>query len=171
MPASENTVAEHASDQLDINDKLNPKMDMSNTSPILAGAEAPPAELDDQDDQDQDKDEEEDYDDIFADDECENYDYASFNPSDLTKSYNRQRRLQEILFDPGAPKSSFPKANPQKPVANTFASVDDQISTLSRYAWRLKLDDQQSGLGGKTIKLLIKATVQQANKYLMRVPV
>ena len=163
MPAFEDTVAEHASPHLDTNDKLTPKIDLSNKSPILTGAEAPPAELEDQD---QDEDEEEDYDDIFADDEYENDDYAASNPTDFTKSYNRQRRLQEVSFDPGAPKSSFPKANPQKPVANTFASVDDQISTLSRCAGRLKLDDQQSGLGGKIDKINDKSNRATSEQVL-----
>ncbi|KAL8956199.1 MAG: hypothetical protein Q9183_006382, partial [Haloplaca sp. 2 TL-2023] len=67
-----------------------------------------------------------DYDDIFAEDEIDTEDYASYNPSDFTKNYNRQRRIQEVSADHNAPKSSFPKTNPQKPTANTLASVDDQ---------------------------------------------
>lgn len=95
------------------------------------------------------EDDEEDYEDIFAGEDLEDEDYASYNPSDFTKTYNRQRRLNEVASDPNAPKSTFPKANPQKPTANTLASLDDQVTSLSRHAGKLKLDDRQSGLGPK----------------------
>ncbi|MCJ1385503.1 protein kinase rio1 [Xylographa soralifera] len=92
---------------------------------------------------------EEDYDDILAGEDLDDEDLASYNASDYTKSYNRQRRLQEVVGDSNAPKSAAPKTNPQKPVANTSASVDDQVTSLARHAGKLKLDDRQSGLGGK----------------------
>ena len=91
----------------------------------------------------------EDYEDIFADEDLDDEDYASYNPSDYTKTYNRQRRLQEVSSNPNASKTDFPKANPQKPTANTLASIDDQVASLSRHAGKLRLDDQQSGLGTK----------------------
>ena len=91
----------------------------------------------------------EDYDDILAGENLDEEDYASYNPADFTKTYNRQRRIQEVSSDPNAPKSTLPKANPQKPAANTLASIDDQLAGLSRHAGKLRLDDQQSGLGGK----------------------
>ena len=94
-------------------------------------------------------DQDEDYEDILAGDDLDDEDYASCNPSDYTKTYNRQRRLQEVSSDPNASKTDFPKANPQKPTANTLASIDDQVTSLSRHAGKLKLNDQQSGLGGK----------------------
>ena len=94
-------------------------------------------------------DREEDYEDIFAGEELEDEDYALYNPSDYTKTYNRQRRLQEASTDPNLPKSTYPKANPQKPTANTLASIDDQITSLSRHAGKLKLDGRQSGLESK----------------------
>ena len=109
-------------------------------------------EVEDQEDQ-----QDEDYEDIFAGEDLDDEDYASYNPSDYTKTYNRQRRLQEVASDPNAPKSNFPKANPQKPTANTLASVDDQVTSLSRHAGKLKLDDQQSGLGGKRDSLADKS--------------
>ncbi|KAI4106924.1 MAG: hypothetical protein L6R37_001923 [Teloschistes peruensis] len=90
-----------------------------------------------------------DYDDIFAADERDDQDLASYNATDFTKNYNRQRRIQEVSADPNAPKSSLPKTNPQKPTANTLASVDDQITSLSKHAAKLRLDDRQAGLGGK----------------------
>ncbi|KAL8645672.1 MAG: hypothetical protein Q9210_006577 [Variospora velana] len=91
----------------------------------------------------------EDYDDIFAGDELDDEDYASYNSTDFTKTYNRQRRIQEVSANPNAPKSSLPKTNPQKPTANTLASVDDQITSLTRHTGKLKLDERQAGLGGK----------------------
>lgn len=94
-------------------------------------------------------DDDEDYDDIFAGDDMNDEDYASYNPSDFTKTYNRQRRLQEASSNPNAPNSTLPKTNPQKPTANTLASVDDQVSSLARHAGKLRLDDRQSGHGGK----------------------
>ena len=104
-------------------------------------------ENEDQDENQEDQDE--DYADIFAGDDLDDEDYASYNPSDYTKTYNRQRRLQEVSSDPNASKTNFPKANPQKPTANTLASIDDQVTSLSRHAGKLKLNDQQSGLGAK----------------------
>ncbi|MCJ1336857.1 protein kinase rio1 [Bachmanniomyces sp. S44760] len=91
------------------------------------------------------EDEEEDYDDILAGDEVDDVDYASYNPSDFTKTYNRQRRAQEINADPDASQSTLPKSNPQKPTANTLASLDDQVTSLSRHAGKLRLDDLQYG--------------------------
>lgn len=79
--------------------------------------------------------EDEDLDDIFDDDE----DYGADDPSDLTKSYNRQRQTQE-----GA---ALPRSNAQKPAANTMASVDDQISTLSKHAAKIRLDDVKNEQG------------------------
>ena len=99
-------------------------------------------------DEDQ-EDPDEDYEDIFAGEDLDDEDYATYNPSDYTKTYNRQRRLQEVSSDPNASKTNFPKVNPQKPTANTLASIDDQVTSLSRHAGKLKLDDRQSGLGGK----------------------
>ena len=99
-------------------------------------------------DQGEEEDEDEDYEDIFAGDELDDEDLASQNPSDFTKSYNRQRKIQEA--DPNTPKSALPKTNSQKPTANTLASVDDQVTSLARHAGKLKLDNQQSGLGART---------------------
>ncbi|EQL38208.1 Atypical/RIO/RIO1 protein kinase [Blastomyces dermatitidis ATCC 26199] len=98
---------------------------------------------------DQIEEDEEYYDDIFADEDLDEDEFMSSNPADLTKSYNRQRRLKEVSADPNAPRSKYPKSNPQKPTINTQANVDDQISSLSRHASKLRLDDLQSGLGGK----------------------
>lgn len=40
---------------------------------------------------------------------------ASSNPADLTKSYNRQKRLNQARTDPKVPTWQYPKANPQRP--------------------------------------------------------
>src|SRR5271156_644348 len=116
-----------------------------------------------------DDDNEEDYDDIFEDeDEMDAEDLMASNPADFTKSYNRQRRLNDAAADSNLPSSHYPKSNPQRgiqgatdaanaqpssfgrvnrPSANTFAYVDDQISSLAKHASKLRLDEKQSGLG------------------------
>ena len=120
-----------------------PGQGYANISRATAQLDTTPEKDEDQDDQD------EDYDDIFAGDDLDDEDYASYNPSDYTKTYNRQRRLEEVSNDPNAQKANFPKANPQKPTANTLTSIDDQVTSLSRHAAKLRLDDRQSGIGGK----------------------
>lgn len=73
----------------------------------------------------------EDLDDIFEEDfDDDDWDTDSH---DLTKSYNRQRQYND--------NSALPRSNAQKPTANTFASVDDQISALSKHAAKIRLDD------------------------------
>ena len=67
----------------------------------------------------------------------------------LTKTYNRNKRIHALNADSAAPRSSYPKSNPQKPKANTSASVDDQLSGLARYASKIKLDGIQAGLRTK----------------------
>lgn len=70
-----------------------------------------------------------DFDDIFEEDFDDNE--WSADAGDLTKSYNRQRN---------ADGAAAPRSNQQKPTANTFASVDDQVSALSKHAAKLRLD-------------------------------
>lgn len=94
--------------------------------------------------------EDEDLDDILEDEIEESMDtddLMSANPNDLTKSYNRQRRLNQSAADSNAPRSQYPKANPQKPSANTSIDVDDQLTSLSRHAGKLRLDDKHLGSG------------------------
>lgn len=98
------------------------------------------------------------YDDIFQEDDEEEEEeendeeyidretLASSNPANLTKAYNRQRKMNEVATDPNAPKSTYPKTNAQKPSINTYASVDDQIKSLARHTAKIKLDDLGSGL-------------------------
>src|SRR5947209_7416854 len=64
---------------------------------------------------DVENDEEEDYDDIFEDeDEMDAEDLMASNPADFTKSYNRQRRLNDAAADSNLPSSHYPKSNPQR---------------------------------------------------------
>ena len=116
-------------------------------------------------------DDDEDYDDVLEEDDedLDAEDLMASNPSDFTKSYNRQKRLQNSVADPNMPASQYPKANPQhalqdaepapllasggtgktkRPAANTFAYVDDQLTSLAKHASKLKLDNKASGLAG-----------------------
>ncbi|KAJ5720707.1 uncharacterized protein N7483_008641 [Penicillium malachiteum] len=95
-----------------------------------------------------DEDEDEDYEDIFEE-ELDREDILSSDPSDLTKAYNRQRKLNELASDSNVPKWTYPKTNTQKPTINTHASIDDQVKSLTKHAAKIKLDDQQSGLSSK----------------------
>lgn len=74
----------------------------------------------------------EDYDEIFNSDNDDLDD--DDGTGNLTKNYNRQRQLND-----GS--ASVPRSNQQKPTANTFASVDDQIKNLSKHAAKIRLDD------------------------------
>lgn len=92
-------------------------------------------------------DDDNDFDDIFQDDanddldadvDADEWDPAS---GDLTKSYNRQRQLNTA----GGGSVAAPRSNAQKPTMNTFASVDDQVSALSKHAAKIRLDDVKRG--------------------------
>ncbi|KAG6249476.1 hypothetical protein E4U23_002118 [Claviceps purpurea] len=92
--------------------------------------DAPLAEAQNEDD--------EDLDDIFEeddDDDVEEQDWSG-DVRDLTKSVNRQRQLHNTAHGGVA----LPRSNQQKPTANTFASVDDQVATLSKHAAKIRLD-------------------------------
>ncbi|RGP71587.1 rio kinase 1 [Fusarium sporotrichioides] len=78
----------------------------------------------------QNQDDENDFDDIFDDNDFDDNDWSA-DAGDLTKSYNRQRNTNE---------GAALRSNQQKPTANTFASVDDQVSALSKHAAKIRLD-------------------------------
>lgn len=86
------------------------------------------------------------YDDIFEDsmdeEDLDSDALATSNPSDLTKSYNRQRRLNEAIADPKIPPSQYPKSNPQ---GKASVSLDEQVASLNRHAAKLKLEDKYLG--------------------------
>jgi RIO kinase 1 len=79
--------------------------------------------------------EDETYEDLFEDDDEEFFEDVDFNGSsgNITKAYNRQRKLNDA-------DATAPRINPQRPAANTQASVDDQISSLSKHAAKIRLD-------------------------------
>ncbi|RAH72581.1 serine/threonine-protein kinase RIO1 [Aspergillus aculeatinus CBS 121060] len=94
------------------------------------------------------------YDDIFEEEDEEDEglneeDFNSSNPADLTKAYNRQRKVNELAADSNVPKWTYPKTNTQKPTVNTHALVDDQIKSLTKHAGKIKLDAMQSGMAAR----------------------
>ena len=99
----------------------------------------------------QEDDEDEDIDDIFEDsapeDDPDLDTLAASNPSDLTKSYNRQRKLNAAISDPKVPPSHYPRANPQTRTPGTLGQDhdDDRVASLTRHAGKLKLEDKYMG--------------------------
>ena len=94
-----------------------------------------------------------DFDDIFDDQDFDENEWDA-GSGDLTKSYNRQRNNNEGA----APLRS----NQQKPTANTFASVDDQVSALSKHAAKIRLDSvKQDGGDSKDKDKADRATSDQ----------
>jgi RIO kinase 1 len=89
--------------------------------------------------------EDETYEDIFGEDDEEFFDNVEYDAAsgDLTKAYNRQRKLNDA-------DATAPRINPQRPAANTQASVDDQITSLSKHAGKIRLD--VGGMGGERSK-------------------
>ncbi|KAK3717625.1 Serine/threonine-protein kinase rio1 [Vermiconidia calcicola] len=83
-------------------------------------------------------------DDLFeqSEDDISDSEIQASNPADYTKSYNRQRKLN----DQSIPESQKPKANPQ---LNTNAAIDDQVKSLSKHTGKLRLNDVEAGFGGK----------------------
>lgn len=76
------------------------------------------------------------YEDLFDDEEEEYFEDVEYggNSGDLTKSYNRQRKMNDQSA------TTAPRINPQRPAANTQSSVDDQISSLAKHAAKIRLD-------------------------------
>lgn len=94
-------------------------------------------------------DEEEGYDDDedgeLFDDDLDGQDWSG-NSGDFTKQYNRQRKMIEATNP-----SEVPRVNPQRPKANVSAKVDDQITSLAKFASRIKLTgDAESGMSTHT---------------------
>ncbi|PSR83199.1 RIO1 family-domain-containing protein [Coniella lustricola] len=77
---------------------------------------------------------EDELDDLFEEDFDDEFD-DEFNP---TSSYNRQQQQGSTSTTSNAAAASNTAA---KPAANTRASVDDQISALSKHAAKIRLDD------------------------------
>ncbi|KAI0857148.1 RIO1 family-domain-containing protein [Xylaria cubensis] len=74
--------------------------------------------------------EDSDLDDIFENDDDDDDIFGPDGEPDLARNYNRQVPLH---------------SNQQRPAANTFNSVDDQISALSKHASKIRLDDVKDG--------------------------
>lgn len=159
MGASQNTVqAAGLADGLGPTHTYVPKqgyVNLNSTDSAVAGEE--------HSDRQEEEDEDEYYDDIFEE-ELDEEDFQSQDHADLTKAYNRQRRLNDMAADPNVPKWQYPKTNTQKPTVNTHASIDDQVKSLTRHAAKIRLDDQQSGLssgGGRGGDRADRATSEQ----------
>ncbi|KAG8665409.1 Serine/threonine-protein kinase rio1 [Fusarium poae] len=98
------------------------------------------------------QDDDNDFDDIFDDNDFDDNDWSA-DSGDLTKSYNRQRGTNE---------GAALRSNQQKPTANTFASVDDQVSALSKHAAKIRLDSvKQDGGDSKDKDKADRATSDQ----------
>jgi RIO kinase 1 len=69
---------------------------------------------------------------------------VSGDSHDFTKAYNRQRKLN----DTAVPADHKPKSNPQKPSANTNASIDDQVASLAKHASKIRLTGRATGATG-----------------------
>jgi RIO kinase 1 len=93
-----------------------------------------------------DEENDDDIDDILHDsDDFDADDLMTANPSDLTKSYNRQRRLNEAAADATVPQWQYPKSNSQRTSGLNVGSSEDQVSLLAKHASRLKLEDKYMG--------------------------
>lgn len=107
------------------------------TEPVPELANAPPRDGALIDDGEQD-----DFlDDVFDDDSDVDEEEWDTGAADLTKSYNRQRQMNSQSDGPAA----VPRSNQQKPKANTLASIDDQVSELSKHAAKIRLDNVKQG--------------------------
>lgn len=98
--------------------------------------------------------EDQDFNDIFDDVSDVDENEWTTESGDLTKAYNRQRQNN----DAGA---AAPRSNQQKPTANTFASVDDQITALSKHAAKIRLDSVKQDGEGKEKDKADRATSDQ----------
>ncbi|KIW93251.1 uncharacterized protein Z519_05856 [Cladophialophora bantiana CBS 173.52] len=63
-------------------------------------------------------------------------DLANSNPTDLTKSYNRRRRLEEATSNPNIPHWQYPKANPQqRPSQGSAFNLHREMNELKFSGW------------------------------------
>jgi RIO kinase 1 len=104
----------------------------------VAHGEVPEYQEDEEDDFSEDSE-------IFED-ELNDQDWGD-SKGDFTKQYNRQKKLVQAVASTNP--AEAPKMNPQKPKANTSARVDDQMTTLSKFAGRIKLSSMEAGMSTK----------------------
>lgn len=104
-------------------------------TPSISSQDAPPQTPTSGENTEYAADNEDEFDDLFDDEDEEYFEDMEYNGSsgDLTKSYNRQRKLNDQ-------NATLPRINPQKPAANTKTSVDDQISSLAKHAAKIRLE-------------------------------
>lgn len=88
----------------------------------------------------------------------------SGDSNDFTKTYNRQRKLN----DASVPADHKPKSNPQKPSANTNASIDDQVASLAKHASKIRLTGQATGATGGNARNKDKADRATTEQVLDR---
>lgn len=87
----------------------------ADTSSINPQRRPAPGNFIQEEDENSDEYEDDYYEDYEADEALDDPEQlGSSNPADLTKSYNRQRRLNEVATDSNVPSWQHPKANPQK---------------------------------------------------------
>jgi RIO kinase 1 len=89
-------------------------------------------------------DDDNDIDDLFEDEDEIVPELISGDHHDFTKAYNRQRKLN----DTNIADDHKPKSNPQKPSANTNASIDDQVASLAKHAGKIRLTGRMTGASG-----------------------
>lgn len=120
-----------------------------------------------------DADDDDDIDDLFDSDDDDSAApelVDSSNPADFTKTYNRQRKLNDAAI----PADQKPKANAQpqpqkqKPSANTRLALDDQVASLSKHASKIRLDGRFSGATGGTARDKDKADRATTEQVLDR---
>ena len=107
----------------------------------------------------QEDDGDEDYDDFddSSEEEIDPEDLMASSPADLTKSYNRQRRLnQEDAHQLST------RTNRQRPSADTQKWTEDKASILAQYASKIRLNEDYYGTHhGKGPDKAERATVEQ----------
>ena len=73
-------------------------------------------------------------------------DLAASNPTDLKKSYNRQRRLDQVSANPSVPSSQYPKANSQPQHNNNqkpnTPDLRHEMKSLKFFSEGLSADDE-----------------------------
>ncbi|OSS49302.1 hypothetical protein B5807_05797 [Epicoccum nigrum] len=130
-----------------------------------AGADSDPSNVEGEGEGEGDYADDDDIDDLFeSDDDAAPELVDSSNPADFTKTYNRQRKLNDATV----PADQKPKANPQKPSANTRLALDDQVASLSKHASKIRLDGRFSGATGGSARDKDKADRATTEQVLDR---
>lgn len=81
--------------------------------------------------------------DVNQEDLVDPEDLATQNPNDLTKSYNRRRRLEEMSSNPGIPAWQYPKANPQQQSSKLNVDLRHEMAD------RLTMANEDDGENGR----------------------